>query len=85
MKSIVGDRAHVVTIAVAYENVEQVRQYVRDHDVRVPVLLGDDATERAFRVSVFPTVYFVDASGQIMRSASGYTTTAGLLARLYAP
>jgi len=55
---------------------------VRDHGVDYPVLLGDDALLRALRVEAFPTTYFLDAQGRVRRSASGYTTTLGLLARI---
>jgi thiol-disulfide isomerase/thioredoxin len=83
VRRLAGDRAHVVSVAAAFENVGQVRAYVRDRAVDYPVLLGDDSLVRAFRVDVFPTVYFLDADGRVRRSASGYTTTLGLLARLF--
>jgi peroxiredoxin len=82
VRRAVGDRARVVSVAVAYENLEQVRAYVRKHGVDYPVLLGDDALLRTFRVEAFPTAYFLDEAGRVRRSASGYTTTPGLLARL---
>ncbi len=82
VRRMVGDRAHVISVAVSFEDVAQVRAYVRDHGVDYPVLLGDDALLRAFRIEAFPTAYFLDAQGKIHRSASGYTTTLGLLARL---
>jgi thiol-disulfide isomerase/thioredoxin len=82
IRRIVGDRARVISVAASFEDVAQVRAYVRDHGVDYPVLLGDDALLRAFRVEAFPTAYFLDAQGRVQRSASGYTTTLGLLARL---
>jgi peroxiredoxin len=83
VRRIAGNRAHVVSVAVSFEEVAQVRTFVREHAVDYPVLLGDDGVVRAFRVDVFPTVYFLDAEGRVRRSASGYTTTLGLLARLF--
>lgn len=79
---LAGDRARVVSVATAFDDVAQVRAYMAEHGVSYPVLLGDDAVTRAFRVDVYPTVYFLDAAGRITGSASGYTTTAGMLARL---
>jgi hypothetical protein len=73
----------VVSIAASFEEVAQVRAYVRDHGVDYPVLLGDDALLRAFHVEVFPTAYFLDARGRVQGSVTGYTTTLGLLARLF--
>ncbi len=77
-----GDRGRVVSVAAAYGDVGEVRAYMKEHEVTYPVLLGDDDTVRAFRVEAFPTVYFLDEQGRIKRSVAGYTTTAGLLARL---
>ncbi len=78
-----GDRGRVVSVAAAYGDVSEVRAYMKEHEVAYPVLLGDDETLRAFHVEAFPTVYFLDAEGRIKRSVAGYTTTGGLLARLW--
>jgi thiol-disulfide isomerase/thioredoxin len=82
VRRVIGDRARVVSVAASFEDVAQVRAYVRERGVDYPVLLGDDALLRAFRVEAFPTTYFLDAQGRVKRSATGYTTTLGLLARL---
>jgi thiol-disulfide isomerase/thioredoxin len=79
---LAGDRARVVSIATSFEDVAQVRAYVAEHGVEYPVLLGDDDAVKAFRVDAYPTLYFLDAEGRITGSVSGYTTTAGMLARL---
>ncbi len=77
-----GARVQVVSVAAAFGDVSEVRAYMKEHRVEYPVLLGDDATVRAFHVEAFPTVYFLDAEGRITGSVAGYTTTGGLLARL---
>lgn len=79
---LAGERARVVTVAAAYEDLDEVRAYVREQGLELPVLLADDATVRAFRVDAYPTYYFLDEEGRVKRSASGYTTTLGMLARL---
>lgn len=80
-----GGRARVVSVATAFGDVSEVRAYMKDHAVEYPVLLGDEETVRTFRVEAFPTTYFLDAEGRITGSVAGYTTTAGLLARLLWP
>ena len=82
VRRLVGQRAHVVSVAASFETLDQVRSYARDHAVDYPVLLGDEALLREFHVDVFPTVYILDADGMVRRSAIGYTTTLGLLGRL---
>jgi thiol-disulfide isomerase/thioredoxin len=82
VRSIVGERANVVSIASEYESLRDVHRYVDDVDADYPVLLGGKKTARDFQVRAFPTVFFLDSDGNIDGSVVGYTTTAGMLARL---
>ena len=82
VRSIVGERANVVSIASEYESLRDVNGYVTTVGVDYPVLLGGKKTARDFQVRAFPTVFFLDSDGNIDTSVVGYTTTAGMLARL---
>jgi len=81
-RRLAGDRARVISIATSFEDVAQVQAYMTDHGVEYPVLLGGDDAVKAFKVEAYPTLYFLDAEGRITGSVAGYTTTAGMLARL---
>jgi thiol-disulfide isomerase/thioredoxin len=83
VERIAGDRARVVSVAAAFEDEGEVRAYVREQGLSHPVLLADDAAARALRVGAFPTYYFLDEEGRVKGSATGYTTTLGMLARLF--
>jgi thiol-disulfide isomerase/thioredoxin len=76
-----GARANVVSIALAWQDRGDVERYVREGGVEYPVVLGSEAVGEALRVEAYPTTYFLDESGNIKRSAVGYVTTLGLLAR----
>lgn len=78
VRSMVGSRAQVLSIATGFDHVDEVRRYMADHAVDYPVLLDDGAAARALQVQAFPTTYFVDAEGKISGSVAGYTTTLGL-------
>ena len=77
------DGAQVLSVAVAFQNVEDVRRFAREHGVDYPVLVGDDALMRSFRVDTFPTTYFISKEGRIRRATVGYTTWLGLRWRLW--
>ena len=78
----VGSRAHVYSVASAYDSPSQVQRYVSEKSVDYPVLLGGDDLASSYRVEAYPTLYFLDSNGRIKHSAVGYTSTAGLLLRL---
>jgi len=78
-----GARANVFTVALAYDQVASVEAFRRKHALEVPVYLGNDALQEHFQIDAFPTVYFLDEEGKVKRSSVGYTTTAGLLWRLF--
>ena len=82
LKSVVGDRAHVVSIALSYGNVASVERFMEDHEVTFPVYLGHDDVGRALGVSAFPTILFLDAEGRIERASVGFTTVPGMLWRM---
>ncbi len=83
LRSMVGERAHVLTVAVSYKREEDVRRFARKHQADYPVLLGDSALEEAFGVTAFPTTFVLSSDGRIQETAVGYTTRLGFLWRLW--
>ncbi len=80
-----GDRFHVVSVATAYDSLAEVQRFSTQNNVAFPVLLGDDELQAKFQIRAFPTVYFLDAEGNVKNSVVGYSTTVGLLARTLLP
>jgi peroxiredoxin len=83
LQSTVGDSARVLSVAVAYENEEDVSRFAREQGVDYPVLLGGSELTRAYAVDQFPTTFFVSSEGLLERASVGYTTRLGLLWRLW--
>lgn len=83
VESAAGAEDVVLSVALAYEDEAEVRRFAREHGLKGPVLLGDDAVARAWRVDTFPTVYVIDREGRIEHGLVGYTTTLGLKLRLW--
>jgi thiol-disulfide isomerase/thioredoxin len=71
----------VYAVALAYDKREDVERYVKDHDMKVEVLLGSDEVLEAYHIQVFPSFYFLSSKGEVESGVVGYTTTAGLWLR----
>lgn len=72
----------LLTVAADGDDVEAVRRFVEERGVRYPVLLGNDAIIDAYRITMFPTNYFLDPSGRISASTTGMSTRWAMRARM---
>ncbi len=74
----------VVSVACDYgDDMGAVRAYAAEHELPGTVLLDDGSASTRFGVRAYPAFFFVDGGGRITGSTVGYTTTLGLLARLW--
>ncbi|WP_169726051.1 redoxin family protein [Aestuariibacter salexigens] len=73
-----SDAFHVVRVALDYESVQSVHQFVADNDVQGKVLLGSNELKQHFSIRGYPTYYLVDENNTIIDSAMGYSTALGL-------
>lgn len=79
----VAARYDVLTVAVESGDDTDVKRYMREHGIDLKVLNDRDGLWRKrFGVAVFPTTFVYDAKGALRFIETGYTTTAGLLARM---
>jgi peroxiredoxin len=83
LRRSLGDRAHVLSVALDYSNEAEVRRFVREQAADYPVLLGDEALQDAFRVNQYPTLFVISPQGDIAQASIGYTTQLGLLWRVW--
>jgi len=79
----VAKRYQVLTIANNSGSDEEIRRYLEKKGVSYPVYNDTDGRwSRAFHLSAFPTTLIYDSHGKLKYTDVGYTTTAGLLARM---
>ena len=67
-----------VAVALAYEDVEEVAEFVESTGVDLPVLMGHGGTAADWSVRGFPTYYVIDADGRIHSRSVGYSTKLGM-------
>jgi peroxiredoxin len=77
-----GPDEALVTIVADADDPDRIRDFVAKEHIEYPVLLGNEGVVRAFRVSAFPTNYFLDKVGRITSRTVGMSTRFSLAARL---
>ena len=70
-------------VALEYESLEDVREFISDTGVHLPVLLGSSQTTGDWQIRGFPTYFVIDGDGQIVSRSVGYSTKIGLAARVW--
>ena len=72
------DALLILTVALDWQDLDEVRDYVDRHEIDLPVLLGDTQISQDWRVYAFPTYYVLDSDRRIHRRDLGYSTQFGL-------
>lgn len=75
------DELAIYAVGLGWESVSELRQFSRQQELSVPVLIGTDRVASAYRVSSFPSVYILDGEHRIAHRLVGYTTSLGLRIR----
>ena len=78
-----GQVAWARVVALDYENLDEVREFIRETDVSLPVLLGGPQTSSDWQIRGFPTYFVIDGDGSIVSRSVGYSTKIGLQARVW--
>ena len=79
----VSKKYQVLTIVVDSGDDDKIKAFMRDKDAHFDVVHDKDASlARDFSVEVFPTTFIYSSEGTLIFSEVGYTSTAGLLARM---
>lgn len=72
------DSLDILTVVLDWRDLDEVQDYVRRHDLDLPVVLGNRQVAQDWHVTAFPTYYVLDSEKQIRRRDLGYSTQFGL-------
>ena len=78
-----GQLAWARVVALEYENLDDVREFIKETGVQLPVLLGSAQTTKDWQIRGFPTYFVIDGDGKIVSRSVGYSTKIGLQARVW--
>ncbi len=77
------DSFHKAALALSWDSSAEVKAFVQDSGLRLPVLMGGDREEAALHIGAYPSYLIIDSQGRIVKAWSGYTTSAGLWLKSY--
>ena len=78
-----GEVSWARAVALEYGSLEEVREFISETAVSMPVLLGSSQTTKDWQVRAFPTYFVIDGDGRIVSRSVGYSTKAGMRARVW--
>jgi peroxiredoxin len=71
----------IIAVALDWETTDEVKQYAERHELNVPVLLGDAAIARDWKIHGFPTYNVLDNASLVVSRDIGFSTQLGMLWR----
>ena len=71
-------KLQILTVALDWQNVDEIRAYADKHNLNVPIIVGDARIARNWQVIGFPTYYVLDRQHRVVRRDYGYSTQFGL-------
>lgn len=79
----ISKKYDVLTIAVNSGDNASIRAYLKERGLTFKVVNDIDSTwAKKFKIQAFPTTFIYDSRGKLKFTEVGYTSTAGLLARM---
>jgi len=79
--SIDASKKEVIAIGLAYNSASEIKEFAQKHDLNMKVLIGNDQIMSDYKISGFPTFYFVDEESKIVSNTIGFTTKTGMMLR----
>ncbi len=78
LQSVDSSQLDIVTIALDYESLESVEQFVQEHGVTATVLLGTAQTRQQFQIKGYPSYYLLNEDAQVVAKSFGFNTGIGI-------
>jgi thioredoxin-related protein len=73
----------IVAVALDWQSVDEVREYVERHELNVRVVLAGADVAREWQIQAYPSYYVLDERHRVLRRDIGYSTQLGLWLRAW--
>ncbi|TQV87476.1 TlpA family protein disulfide reductase [Aliikangiella coralliicola] len=72
----------ILVVALDWRSVDEVDEFLKEHKLTMPVLLGTTEVQQDYQINAFPSYYLLSENGHIISRNLGYSTELGLRSRL---
>ena len=71
----------IIIVALDWKSKQEVEQFISEHELDFPVLLGDIQWQQQYKIKGFPSHYVIDHNGKVLSHSMGYSSSVGMLRR----
>jgi len=71
----------VVAVALDYNNINEVEEFTKQHQLTFPIALGNELIKKSLSVSAYPSYYVINEKNIIIAKSLGYSSELGLYLR----
>jgi len=75
------DKLSILIVALDWKSKTEIENYMTEHELEFPVLLGNRNWSNQYKIKGFPSYYVLDNNGHIISKSMGYSTSIGMLLR----
>lgn len=72
----------IIIVALDWKSKAEVEEFIADHDLDFPVLLGDEKWQQQYKIKGFPSYYVLNQQGVVLSRSMGYSSSIGMLRRI---
>jgi len=72
----------IYLVALDWSNTEEILDFLSQHQLSMPVLLGTNQTRSEYKIKGYPSYYLIDSKGKVASKSFGYSTELGLRVRV---
>ena len=71
----------IIIVALDWKSKAEVEEFIAEHDLDFPVLLGNEQWQQQYKIKGFPSYYVLNQQGEVLSRSMGYSTSIGMLRR----
>ncbi len=76
-----NEQIDVVAIALDYLDKDEIEDFIRNHQLTIPIVLGNEQIKQQFKIDAYPSYYVISEDNTITWRSVGYSSELGLYLR----